>query len=244
MSDAGRQPVVVDSAPSSHVPLAAGTNREDGLRSIFAETAVVPVLSLLDPSVVLELADALSAGGLSVLEVTFRTEAAAGAIETIVRHRPHVVVGAGTVLDAATVGLAAAAGAGFIVSPGFSEAVAEACAAFGLPYLPGAVTATEIQRCLDAGYRTVKFFPAETAGGVRAIRLLSGPFSTRGVSFVPTGGVTPASLESYLREQSVVAVGGSWLAPSELIRARAWPQITELARKAAATARSIRRDVG
>jgi len=177
---------------------------------------LVPVVVIDDAADAGPLAAALVAGGLPVAEVTFRTAAAADAVRAMA-DRGDVLVGAGTVLTPAQVDAAVAAGARYIVSPGTSRAVVERCAELGVPALPGAVTATEVQAALELGCTTVKFFPAGTSGGPAAVTALAAPFG--GVRFVPTGGIGPATVADYLALPSVVAVGGSWMVPRDRIRA-------------------------
>lgn len=194
---------------------------------------IVPVVVLDDAGQAAPLASALVEGGLPVAEVTFRTAAAADAIRVIAA-RGDVLVGAGTVLTAEQVDAAVAAGAGYIVSPGLSRAVVERCAHHGVPALPGAVTATEVQAALELGCSTLKFFPAGTSGGPAAIRALAAPFGQ--VRFVPTGGVGAANLADYLSIPVVVAVGGSWMVPRAAIASGDWATIRDLTRAAVAAA--------
>ena len=194
---------------------------------------IVPVVVLDDPGQAAPLASALIEGGLPVAEVTFRTAAAADAIRVIAA-RGDVLVGAGTVLTAEQVDAAVAAGAGYVVSPGLSRAVVERCAHHGVPVLPGAVTATEVQAALELGCSTLKFFPAGTSGGPAAIRALAAPFGQ--VRFVPTGGVGAANLADYLSIPVVVAVGGSWMVPRAAIASGDWATIRDLTRAAVAAA--------
>ena len=194
---------------------------------------IVPVVVLDDAGQAAPLASALVEGGLPVAEVTFRTAAAADAIRVIAA-RGDVLVGAGTVLTAEQVDAAVAAGAGYIVSPGLSRAVVERCAHHGVPTLPGAVTATEVQAALELGCSTLKFFPAGTSGGPAAIRALAAPFGQ--VRFVPTGGVGAANLADYLSIPVVVAVGGSWMVPRAAIASGDWATIRDLTRAAVAAA--------
>ena len=177
---------------------------------------LVPVVVIDDSSHADALARALVDGGLPVAEVTFRTAAAADAIRAIAA-RGDVLVGAGTVLTPAQVDQAVAAGASYVVSPGTSRAVVERCQEHGILALPGAVTATEVQAALELGLTTVKFFPAGTSGGAKAVAALAAPFGD--VGFVPTGGIGPGNLAEYLALPSVRAVGGSWMVPRDLIRA-------------------------
>jgi 2-dehydro-3-deoxyphosphogluconate aldolase / (4S)-4-hydroxy-2-oxoglutarate aldolase len=194
-----------------------------------AETRILPVVVLEAAAGAAPLADALLAGGLRSVEVTFRTAAAAESIAAMAQ-RPELFVGAGTVLTAAQVDQAVAAGAKFIVTPGFGPAVVARCQERGVPVFPGVATATEIQMALDAGLSTVKFFPAEQLGGVPMVKALSAPF--RSVRFIPTGGVNVSNLASYLSVPSVVAVGGTWMVAPDLLAAGDWAEVTARTRTA------------
>ncbi|WP_062529741.1 bifunctional 4-hydroxy-2-oxoglutarate aldolase/2-dehydro-3-deoxy-phosphogluconate aldolase [Demequina rhizosphaerae] len=194
---------------------------------------LVPVVVLDDAADADGLAGALVAGGLPVAEVTFRTAAAEESIR-VMAARGDVLVGAGTVLTVDQVDRAVAAGASYVVSPGLSRAVVERCGEHGVPVLPGAVTATEVQAALELGITTVKFFPAGTSGGAKAIAALAAPFG--GVSFVPTGGVGPANLHEYLALPSVHAVGGSWMVPRDLVAAGEFEKMRALVAEAVALA--------
>ena len=178
------------------------------------------------------LAEALIAGGLNCIEVTFRTAGAAESISRIRQALPNAVVGAGTLLTADQVKQAVDAGAQFGVSPGLSEAVSQAAHAANLPLFPGVVTPTEVIRALDLGWKHLKFFPAETFGGVNALKALAGPFGHTGVKFVPTGGITATTLPNYLAIPQVAAVGGSWMAEKKLVAEKNWKQITALTAEA------------
>jgi len=191
---------------------------------------VIPVLTLEDAAQAAPLARALVDGGLPVIEVTLRTPAALAAIAAMAAVEG-AVVGAGTLLAPADVAAAVAAGARFGVSPGSTAALLDAVTAAGLPFLPGAATASEVMALLDRGHPVQKFFPAEVAGGVAAIRALAGPLPQ--VAFCPTGGITPALAPSYLGLANVLCVGGSWVAPAAAVRAGDWRRITALAREAA-----------
>lgn len=192
---------------------------------------LVPVVVLDDATDADPLASALVAGGLPVAEVTFRTSAAEDSIRAM-SARGDMLVGAGTVLTAAQVDLAVAAGASYIVSPGLSRAVVERCQEHGVLALPGAVTATEVQAALELGLQAVKFFPAGTSGGAPAIAALAAPFA--GVKFVPTGGVGPKNLSDYLAIPAVAAVGGSWMVPRATVRDNDFAEITRLTAHAVA----------
>ena len=181
-----------------------------------------------NPNDAVPLMEALLAGGLNNIEITFRTAGAATAIERIRKALPEVCVGAGTLLTADNVEQAVAAGAQFGVSPGLSEAVSRAAHANHLPLFPGVVTPSEVMRALDLGWKHLKFFPAETFGGVNALKALAGPFGHTGVKFVPTGGITVATLPAYLALPQVAAVGGSWMAERKLVADKAWDKITAL----------------
>lgn len=178
---------------------------------------LVPVVVLDDAADADPLAAALTAGGLPIAEVTLRTEAALSGLRRMAA-RGDLLVGAGTVLSPVQVDRAVEAGAAFVVSPGLSPAVVRRCAELGVPAFPGAVTATEIQAALELGITTVKFFPAETSGGVAAITALAAPFPD--VRFIPTGGIDLNNLADYLRQPAVLAVGGSWMVPRAAIRGR------------------------
>jgi 2-dehydro-3-deoxyphosphogluconate aldolase/(4S)-4-hydroxy-2-oxoglutarate aldolase len=178
------------------------------------------------------LAEALLAGGLKVIEVTFRTADAAESIRRIRQRVPQMAVGAGTLLTADQVKQAIDAGAQFGVSPGLSATVSAAAQASQWPLFPGVVTPSEIMHALDLGWKHLKFFPSETFGGVNALKALAGPFGHTGVKFVPTGGITVASLPNYLAVPQVAAIGGSWMADRKLVADRAWEKIRSLTAEA------------
>jgi 2-dehydro-3-deoxyphosphogluconate aldolase/(4S)-4-hydroxy-2-oxoglutarate aldolase len=198
---------------------------------------IVPVVVLDEVADAGPLAEALVTGGLPVAEITFRTAAAADAIR-VMADRGDVLVGAGTVVSADQVDRAVAAGARYVVSPGTSRAVVERAQEHGVPVLPGAVTATEVQAALELGLGTVKFFPAGTSGGPAAIAALAAPFGA--VRFVPTGGVGPANLDQYLALPCVAAVGGSWMVPRDRVRAGDLAGVRALVAEAVALAASLR----
>ena len=187
------------------------------------------------------LTEALLKGGLNAIEVTFRTAGAAESITRIRKALPHAVVGAGTLLTADNVKQAVDAGAQFGVSPGLSEAVSKAAHENKLPLFPGVITPTEVMAALELGWKHLKFFPAETFGGVNALKALAGPFGHTGVRFVPTGGITAATLPNYLAIPQVAAIGGSWMADRKLVTEKSWDKITTLtteAMKVIATAKA------
>lgn len=192
---------------------------------------VIPVLVVQDLSSAVELARALVAGGLPVLEVTLRTPAALPAIRAMAQV-PGAVVGAGTVLTAAQMRAAREAGAQFAVAPGATLALIAAAEAEGVPLLPGAQTCSEVMRLLEQGYSVQKFFPAEAIGGAEALKSIAGPLPQ--VTFCPTGGITAARAPDYLRLPNVACVGGSWVAPAAAVAAGDWDMVTRLAQAAAA----------
>ena len=204
------------------------------------KAGVIPVIVIEKEEQAVPLARALVAGGLPVLEVTFRTAAAAGAIAAIRREVPEAVVGAGTVLTPEMVKAAKSAGAAFAVAPGFDPAVVAAAKAEGLPFCPGVATASELSQALSAGCRMVKFFPAEAAGGVKMIKNLLGAFRFTGVRFMPTGGVNLANVADYLAVPEVACCGGTWVVPKAALAAGDYAAIEKLAAEASAFVRKSR----
>ena len=204
------------------------------LESVLDRVPVIPVLVIDKAEDAIPVARALADGGLPIAEVTLRTAAASDAIAAIAEGVPEVLIGAGTVLSGEQVSVAKSAGAQFVVSPGLSTAVVSACEAAEIPCIPGVVTATEVQRAWNLGIRTLKFFPAVQAGGPATIKALASAF--RQVKFVPTGGITADNLRDYLSLPSVVACGGSWLAPAQVVKAGDFDTITDRAKEALAIA--------
>jgi 2-dehydro-3-deoxyphosphogluconate aldolase/(4S)-4-hydroxy-2-oxoglutarate aldolase len=194
---------------------------------------VLPVLVIEDADNATALGESLVKGGLAAAEVTLRTAAGLDAIR-ILAERDDLVVGAGTVLSAEQAERSIAAGARFVVTPGFAPTVVRACQEAGVPVFPGAATATEIQMAVDAGLDVVKFFPAQQLGGAAMIKALSAPF--RGVRFIPTGGVTTALIPEYFAVPAVLAVGATAVAPADLIAGQQWDEITTRAEQAVAAA--------
>jgi 2-dehydro-3-deoxyphosphogluconate aldolase / (4S)-4-hydroxy-2-oxoglutarate aldolase len=194
---------------------------------------VMPVVTLDDAAVAADLSRALVRGGISVIEVTLRTPAALRSIEVITREVPDITVGAGTVLSVADLRSAAEAGAAFAISPGSSDALLSAGATGPIPYLPAVATASELMAGLAAGYRCFKFFPAAAAGGIAMLNALGGPFPE--ARFCPTGGITQATVKSFLDLPNVLCAGGSWLSPADALRRKDWALIESLASRAAAS---------
>lgn len=207
------------------------------LISLLRDRPIVPVVVIDSAAAAGPLADALIEGGLPCAEVTLRTPAALEALR-VLADRPDLLVGAGSVLSAGQARQAIAAGARFIVSPGFSEDVVACCQDHGVPALPGVATATEVMRALAAGVEVVKVFPAAQLGGPPGVRALIAPFP--GLRVVPTGGVGPANLATYLAEPAVLAVGGSWMVDQGLIGAGRFAEIVGSCRAAVAAAAEAR----
>jgi 2-dehydro-3-deoxyphosphogluconate aldolase/(4S)-4-hydroxy-2-oxoglutarate aldolase len=198
-------------------------------RAVCELAPVIPVLVIHDVAVARPLAEALVAGGLPALEVTLRTACALDVIREMAQVEGGVV-GAGTLLTTADVDAAVKAGAKFGVSPGATDTILQACEDADLPLLPGAATSSEVMRLMERGYTTQKFFPAEANGGAPALKAIGAPLPQ--VKFCPTGGITAASAPTYLALSNTLCVGGSWVAPQNLIDAKDWAAITELAKEA------------
>jgi 2-dehydro-3-deoxyphosphogluconate aldolase/(4S)-4-hydroxy-2-oxoglutarate aldolase len=198
-------------------------------RALCMIAPIIPVITIEDVRHAKPLAEALVAGGLPVLEVTLRTDAALGAIAEMAQV-PGGHVGAGTLVMPSQVRAACAAGATFGVSPGATDPLLKACEAQGLPLLPGAATASEAMGLLARGYDMLKFFPAEASGGVPALKAIGAPLPQ--IGFCPTGGVSPENAARYLALPNVICAGGSWVCPKEAIIAERWDKIEALAREA------------
>lgn len=193
---------------------------------------VIPVIVIGDLAQAVPLAKALVAGGVRVLEVTLRTPAGLDAIRAIAREVPDAIVGVGTVTAPEEFAEARAAGAQFAVSPGLTPALAEAGRTSGMPCLPGVMTPSDVIAARAAGFRQLKLFPAQQAGGLGMLRALHGPFPD--IVFCPTGGVTEETAPEFLALPNVACVGGSWLTPKAAVDAKDWAGITRLAARAAA----------
>jgi 2-dehydro-3-deoxyphosphogluconate aldolase/(4S)-4-hydroxy-2-oxoglutarate aldolase len=202
------------------------------MRDILRRAPVIPVLTIGDATLAAPLARALVAGGLTVLEVTLRTPAALASIRAIRDAVPEAVVGAGTVLNPSQFEQAAQAGSQFVVSPGFTPSLAAAARHHGVPLLPGAVTPTEVLAALDAGMDTLKFFPAQQAGGTAMLKAFAAPMP--GVGFCPTGGITLANAREYLSLPNVLCVGMSSIVSANDLAAGNWAAITAAARQTSA----------
>ena len=205
-----------------------------------AELGVVPVIAIDNVEQALPLADALLAGGLPVVEITFRTAAAAEVIRLLAKERPALIVGAGTVLTPETVQTAVEAGAQFAVAPGLNPRVVQAAQKTNLPFVPGIANPSDIEAGLDLGCKLLKFFPAEALGGTKLLTAFSAPYKPTGVRFMPTGGASMANLEAYLKIETVAAVGGTWIAKKEDLAAGKWNEIAQRCHEARAAVKRIR----
>ncbi len=206
------------------------SSKTEKLLSLLDGQPVIPVLKIKNAADAVPLARALAKGGLRVIEITLRTKDALEAIRRIAGEVEEAVVGAGTILNPRQFDEAAAAGSKFIVSPGLTTQLISAADGSEVPLLPGTITPGEIMTALQAGIDFLKFFPAEQAGGTAFLRSLASPFA--GVRFCPTGGISAMNAEEYLAVPNVVCVGGSWVAPDEMIREGKWDAIEALAREA------------
>lgn len=218
-----RHPGVPVDATRAVMPLSA--------RDVIEDAPVIPVITLEDPALAVDVAHALVSGGIRMLEITLRTPQALECIRQIAQGCPRAVVGAGTVCSARDIAQAAQAGARFLVSPGYTTTLGAASRDHALPLLPGVVTPSEILAALDDGFCELKFFPALQSGGVATLRALAGPFPQ--VRFCPTGGITVQSAPDFLSLGNVACVGGSWLVPADALKARDFGRIESLARVAA-----------
>lgn len=201
---------------------------------VVARSPVIAVVTVQAAAQGAPLARALAAGGVGSVEITLRTPAGLEAIRAAVAEVPQAQVGAGTCLTVADLEAAHAAGAAFAVSPGIVPEMLDAAAELGLPYLPGAATASDVMCALALGYRTLKFFPAVPAGGLAYLKALAGPFPQ--MRFCPTGGITAATAPEFLALPNVVCLGGSWLTPDAALKNSDWAQVERLAREVSASA--------
>lgn len=210
------------------------------IESLLQNAPLIALVQADDADTAVRTSRALAAGGINIIEVLFRTDAALDCLSAVAREVPEAVAGAGTVLSAAQAEVALDAGAKFIVSPGLDEGVVGVARSAGAPVYPGVCTATELQRAHNLGLDIVKFFPASVAGGVPALKALSSVF--RAMRFIPTGGVSPGNLADFLAIPAVLACGGSWLTPASLIRDGDFEGIGKLAREAVSIAEKARQN--
>jgi 2-dehydro-3-deoxyphosphogluconate aldolase/(4S)-4-hydroxy-2-oxoglutarate aldolase len=211
--------------------IAAGTLQE-AVRERFRAERIVPVIVIEDPKHAVPLVQALAAGGLHTVEITFRTPRAAEALRRIAAEMPSTLAGAGTVLSIDQAMLARDAGAQFMVAPGFNPRVVDYCIEHGMPVYPGVCTPTEIEAALEKGLRALKFFPAEPIGGLAYLKAIAAPYTD--VEFIPTGGVNASNIAQYLAFKRVIACGGSWMAPAEWIAGGEFDRIREESTRAVA----------
>jgi 2-dehydro-3-deoxyphosphogluconate aldolase/(4S)-4-hydroxy-2-oxoglutarate aldolase len=202
---------------------------------IFSQGPVVPVLVIKDVEHAVPLAKALIAGGIRVLEVTLRTDAALEVIAKIAKEVPEAIIGAGTVTNRAQLQQVIDAGAKFAISPGLTSDLLKAGIEGSIALIPGISSISELMTAVDHGYTHLKFFPAEASGGVKALKAIGGPFPD--IKFCPTGGISPTNYNDYLALPNVCCAGGSWLAPEDVMLNGEWDKITELAKQAVAGAK-------
>lgn len=205
---------------------------------LIASLGVVPVIAIERATDAVPLADALLEGGLPVAEITFRTEAAADVLSAMRDARPELCIGAGTILDRANLKRAIDSGARFGLAPGFDPEIVDAAKATALPFCPGIMTPSDLTLATARGVRLAKFFPAGVAGGPKALSGISAPFAHLGIRFIPTGGVTEATIGDWLAIRQVVAVGGTWIAKTEDIREGRFKDIASNAAAAVKAARA------
>lgn len=199
---------------------------------------IIPVVVLNKVQDAIPLGKALLAGGLPVAEVTFRTSAAEDSIKILCKEYPDLLIGAGTVLTIEQVNRAVNAGAEFIVTPGFNSKVVQYCIKEKIPVIPGCSTPSDIEKALELGIHTVKFFPAEQAGGLPMIRSLSGPYTD--VYYVPTGGINMGNIKDYLKNEKILACGGTWMVKNDLIQSERFDQIQALTKEAVDAVKDVR----
>ncbi|MEX0995007.1 MAG: bifunctional 4-hydroxy-2-oxoglutarate aldolase/2-dehydro-3-deoxy-phosphogluconate aldolase [Balneolaceae bacterium] len=197
----------------------------------FFSKKLLPAITLEKVDAALKLADTYLKAGLDVMEITFRTEVAATAIKKISGSFPEMKIGAGTLLTVDQVKAAQDAGAQFGLSPGLNEKVVRSAIGNSFPFIPGVSTPSEIELALDYNYKVLKLFPADLLGGIAYIRSLEGPYRTTGAQFIPMGGVNVTNLSEYLRSPIVLAAGGSWMAPGDLVKNRQFDKIGEIVRR-------------
>lgn len=193
---------------------------------------IIPVIAIDNADNAVDLCKALVAGGIPAAEITFRTAAGQEAIRRVAKELPEVLVGAGTVLTVAQVDEAVKAGAKFIVSPGYFDAVVNRCVELGIPCFPGCTNASDMTKAVNAGLEIVKFFPAEALGGIRMIKNFTSVFPLK---FMPTGGIKPETLMDYLSNDRIAACGGTWMVKKEMINACEWEKITAICKESVKT---------
>jgi 2-dehydro-3-deoxyphosphogluconate aldolase / (4S)-4-hydroxy-2-oxoglutarate aldolase len=212
----------------------------DALMQKIHKTGVIAVLVIDDVKDALPLADALLKGGVDIMELTLRTDAAMGALKVILEERPQMTVGIGTILTLEQVEIVALSGAAFGVAPGTNPRIVDLAKREALPFAPGIMTPSDIETAIEFGCKLLKFFPAQSSGGLAHLKNISAPYQHLGLKFIPLGGVNQENLSSYIQTPNVAAVGGSWLATRDMINAGEWENITKNAAKAVGVVRKIR----
>ncbi|WP_086981205.1 bifunctional 4-hydroxy-2-oxoglutarate aldolase/2-dehydro-3-deoxy-phosphogluconate aldolase [Vibrio aphrogenes] len=198
--------------------------------AVFKSSPVVPVMVINELDDAVPMAKALASGGINIFEITLRTPAALAAITAIRAALPDALVGAGTVINTQQYDDAVAAGAQFIISPGYSEVLLKHAKESSVALIPGVATPSEIVTALEHGYDHLKFFPAEANGGAPALKSISGPLPQ--VKFCPTGGISPKNIADYRAIKSVATVGGSWMLPNDVLESKDWAKVEQLAKEA------------
>jgi 2-dehydro-3-deoxyphosphogluconate aldolase/(4S)-4-hydroxy-2-oxoglutarate aldolase len=213
---------------------------ENQVFQTIAQCGVVPVIAMDSVDAAIPLADALLEGGLPLVEITFRTSVAAKVIERMARHRPELLVGAGTVVTPSNLETAKSCGAKFAVAPGRNPTIVELARKIGFPFVPGVCTPSDIECALAMDCTLLKFFPAEASGGIEMLKALIAPYGHLGVRFMPTGGVNRNNLAAYLAIDAVAAVGGTWIAKKEDLIEGRWAEIRERCKKAVEVVANVR----
>ena len=198
----------------------------------FTRSGVIAVVVVDHPDHIVPLGRALVACGIDVIELALRTPSAVDALRLVRREVPEILAGAGTVLSAEQVDEVADAGASFAVAPGLNPSVVERARQLDLPFAPGVVTPSEVERAVEMGCRELKFFPAEPSGGIRYLRTMAAPYAHLGLQFLPLGGINAENMSAYLFDDMVPAVGGSWIATRKLIRTENWSAVIDHATEA------------
>ncbi len=200
------------------------------MQTLLDANPIIPVITIEDAKDAVPLAEALVSGGIKVLEITLRTDAAVEGIRQIIKHVPEAIVGTGTVCGEEQIKLSEDLGCQFMISPGITNQLLRWAENSSVPFLPGISTVCELMFAMERGLKTFKFFPAEAAGGVATLKAMAGPFSS--AKFCPTGGIGLHNVTDYLTQPNVISVGGSWIAEKQLIRDKRWDEIQRLAREA------------